>query len=84
MESFRNWQSPCEIAKGWDAQGLLETSVLTQGVAQEGLTREKSALDPASTLIPSNGHGPDGGALCLLHIVPDLTMILCPRGPGTN
>lgn len=47
------------------------------GVAQEG-------LDPASTLIPSNGQGPDGEALCLLHIAPDLTKILCPRGPGTN
>lgn len=37
VESFRNWQTPCEVAKGWAAQGLVETSVLSQGWLKKGL-----------------------------------------------
>lgn len=52
-----------------------------RGCSLRGLTR---TFRPAFTLTLPENQGPEGGSLCLLHIAPDMTMAMCPRGPGAN
>lgn len=41
-------------------------------------------LGPPHPAFSPNDPAPDGGAPCLLHIAPDLTMAKCPKRPGTS